>query len=327
MDIKSLKNQADKYTNLYKKLPRWKGEVDYISSRIRWILYKKQIPNQIDIVSPFVLWLVSNNAQLINRSYNQEIWNVLKSSWRALEYFMIDFLNRNRLAEKGKKISHQKWTLEQDTDDKIDLLTTVSQGWEDWIIHITSWIQLTTTESPEHKDLATDEERKLFFKKKQIVKNTLTNRKNIPRNCVPDTKWFMVINWEIQKHLHKTRNNVFNESFRKRRKSGFKKWWPCTYLPDEFFREFKRVCELYERSQYNLIETWSQIVKEERKNQLKINKIVEKEDVYIHTTYKPENNEISYEFFNKVENTENYNFIFSIVYFMDNSLKEKLKYI
>lgn len=135
--------------------------------------------------------ILSNNSNIETKSYNKEIGKILKSSGRALEYFLIDHLQRNKHSKmidgKPSKINYRKGTFEQDTEDKVDFITTISIRDGNTYKHIRSGIQLTTADDPKHNQnhptISTN-----FNQKKKIVKHTDPTRSHIPKSYQPDIK-------------------------------------------------------------------------------------------------------------------------------------------
>lgn len=314
MDIKTLERQA-KNNELVKKLPLWAWVADATSSKIWWVLYPEQIPHQTNLASHFVMGIADNNSSLLYRSYNKEIGKILNSTGRALEYFFIDHLQRNKhngtIAWRISKINHRKWTFEQDTQDKVDFITTISVDTKAWVKHITSWIQLTTADSPEYKPQS-PQNTEQFQQKKHIAKTSSMQREYIPRSYQPNIKWFMVVNGDIQKSIHQHKSKIFSKSFRKWRKDQFSYGWPGKFLPENFSQELKKVAALYERSQYHMIENYILDPKKKKKTHV----IQEHESSYIHIKHDERTDELIYEFFNKQGQNQNYNFTASISYFL-----------
>jgi hypothetical protein len=259
--------------------------------------------------------IIDNNTSLHNKSYNKEIGKILKSTGRALEYFFIDHLQRNKNSRPIlwwiSKINHRKWTFEQDTQDKIDFITTISVDTPIGIKHITTGVQLTTADSPEHKP-HTPETHKTFYDKKEIVKKSNTKRWNIPKTYQPTITWFMVVNGAIQKAIHQHKSKMFSKSFRKRRKDGFIYGWPGKFLPEEFHKELNKVAKLYERSQYHMVENY--MLNSKKKGKADV--IQEHDNNYIHIQYEEKTGELIYKFFDKQGENQNYSFIASVSYFL-----------
>lgn len=317
MDLKTLQRQTDE-KKLYTKLPLWKGSTDSTSSKIWWILYPEQNNDQKKLVSHFIMGILDNNSSIQHRSYDREIGKILNSTGRALEYFFIDHLQRNKKNELIQwwisKMNHIKWTFEQDTQDKIDFITTISIKTKTWIKHITSWIQLTTADSPEYKPKS-QQDTEQFHQKKHIAKTSSMDRDHIPRSYQPNIKGFMVVNGAIQKAIHQHKSKIFSKSFRKWRKDAFSYGWPGKFLPENFSQELGKVTNLYERSQYHMIENYILGAKKKKKT----HGIQEQENNYIHIKYDENTYELIYEFFDKQGVNENYNFIASITYFLPKS--------
>lgn len=330
------KNDDDALVGLLDKLPSGTWPYDALATRLWWVLYNKEKTIEQIIawkntdIGPFLMSTLSGNSYVHTKTREREIAKVLKGSWRMLEYIIVDFMNRHCLNYKlpeassfdDMKFLYTKWTIEQDTQDKVDFLSTTSlRKWEA-IKSIVTGMQLTTIDAPKHMKHSEDRQSKedLFDKKMQIMQKLILpyKDKNLPRSYQPDICGCMIVNGQLQKQVHDVWNVMFQDTFAQWQVQWYPQWWPTQFLPATFLEELEKVCTLYQYTQYDVLEKSLRIAAGETN----IHSIDSTDTANVHISYDPNANKISYEFFDKKRNL--YNFIFSVTYFLQEDFLAKI---
>lgn len=150
--------------------------------------------------------------------------------WKALEYFIIDALNREK---KDTKVVIEKWPIGNERQ-KVDFLVT--QG------GIKLWVQLTSQLIwPAHKII--------YSKRNSLIRNQgFYNDKNkeiqlakMSIKSIPDVPVLMIVNSRLSKNAFKKR--ILFTAFKRWWNDWFLNWWPSKYLDFESKKELKTIWE------------------------------------------------------------------------------------
>lgn len=322
---------------------------DLISTELFWVLYDTSlhIKTQEAIIDFLIQNIITHNISKIkleqtldNNLKRHSISNkILSNPWLITEYFVVDNLKRNMLWKKQENqiinkvriLWHSKASPEQDEISKIDFLSHIITGKDRYNV----WIQLTTHTQHQytysiwlkawewHRSSASSKKQKISDYSQNISNNNVANIPSEYQKYVPDMLWYMVINGGIDRILNIEKYNFFAVAFNQWQAEWFPLWWPWRYIRKDLLQLLHNIGHYYQTSlllcqkfiEHNLLKnnTWFQ------------KKKFDKEDIKYIETYKPQVNELLYEFFIwdffKWETT----LLFSISYFVWDHIKRLLK--
>lgn len=154
--------------------------------------------------------------------------HMLKTPWIALEYFIIDILNRKHL-ESDIKI--EKWPSEIEAK-KIDYIITIRKL-------IKLWFQLTASEWSCYQEKKRELREKQSNYNSRVFVNWMRNRISI--NAMPDAPVLMVVNSSLSRKS--TKEWILHSAFKEWMDNWFQNWWPSQYLWWEELKELQLIWE------------------------------------------------------------------------------------
>lgn len=343
MDTKLLTiiDNMDEYdiTSLIGKLPQATKKTynDEISTELFWVLYNTNIPKAtknrlLDFAIQNIVSHTTTENKLIDtlqhkitrlQIVNKIVWN----PWLIAEYFLLDYLKRSPLNQKqsGEKISikdHIKSTPEQDETRKIDFLSHI---WH-WPHTYNIGMQLTTTTQHQltYKSGLVAKENQFTASGKKLKVNTLSqniwkqHHKDVPetyKKYVPHMLWYMVINWWIDHILNKEKNNFLADAYKKRMHHWYPAGWPTKFMRKDMHELFSQIALHYQTS---LTLCWNAIQQKAKDPSHTFEKkIFDKGNIKYIETYKPQVDELLYEFFTGNFATWETSLLFSVSYFIN----------
>ena len=322
---------------------------DFISTELFWVLYDTNLETitQQSIVDFLIQNITTHNISLthLQKLLDYELhWQIiikkiLSNPWLITEYFVVDNLKRNilkpwhsnKIIKNTKLIWHSKASPEQDEVSKIDFLSHIQTDRCFYNI----WIQLTTQSQHQYsysttvnawewfRSTASNKKQKISDLSHNITEN---DKINIPieyQKYIPDMLWYMVINWGIDKILNIEKYNFFAVAFNKWQIEWFPIWWPSKHIRKDLLILLHNIGYYYQISlllcqkfiNNNLLTKHTRFQK----------RIFDKEDIKYIETYKPQVNELLYEFFVWDFSNWETTLLFSISYFVWDHMMKLMK--